>query len=64
MMGQHIEPETWHQLARIDEKQLKDFMANYRAQVAQVVNALPAHGDFVKQYAGASPDAWAKSVSG
>jgi hypothetical protein len=33
-------------------------MANFRAQVAQVVNALPAHGDFVQQYAGASPDAW------
>ena len=33
-------------------------MAKYRAQVAQVVNALPAHADFVKQYAGASPDAW------
>jgi tryptophan 7-halogenase len=58
MMGQRIEPETWHQLARVDEKQLKDFLANYRAQVAQVVNALPIHGDFVKQYAGASVDAW------
>ena len=29
-----------------------------RAQVAQVVNALPSHAEFVKQYAGASQDAW------
>jgi hypothetical protein len=33
-------------------------MAKYRAQVAQVVNALPTHGDFVKQYCDASEAAW------
>jgi len=33
-------------------------MANYRAQVAKIVNELPMHGDFVKQYCGASSDAW------
>ena len=33
-------------------------MAKHRAHVAEVVNALPPHADFVKQYAGASPDAW------
>jgi tryptophan halogenase len=58
MLGQHIEPETYHHLARIDDKQLKDYMAKFRASVAQVVNALPAHADFVKQYAPANPEAW------
>ena len=58
MMGQHIEPSTWHQFARANEKELKDFMAKYRTEVAQVVNALPLHGDFVKQYCGAGADAW------
>jgi hypothetical protein len=41
MMGQHIEPETYHHLARAMTTELKDFMTKYRAQVAQVVNALP-----------------------
>jgi tryptophan halogenase len=58
MMGQHIEPSTYHQFARANEKELKDFMAKYRTEVAQVVNALPLHGDFVRQYCGASAEAW------
>jgi len=58
MMGQDIEPRTYNHIARLDDRELKDFMANYRAKVAQVVNALPPHADFVRQYAGASPDAW------
>jgi hypothetical protein len=33
-------------------------MAKYRAQVAQVVNGLPSHGDFVKQYCPASESSW------
>jgi hypothetical protein len=33
-------------------------MAKHRVHVAQIVNALPAHADFVKQYAGARADAW------
>jgi hypothetical protein len=37
-------------------------MAKYRAQVAQVVNALPMHGDFVNQYCGAAPSAWERAV--
>ena len=38
-------------------------MAKHRAQVAQIVNALPTHADFVKQYAPASPDAWKGGAS-
>ena len=57
-MGQNIEPKGYHQYARIADRELKDIMANMRAKVAQVVNALPTHADFVKQYCGASPDAW------
>jgi len=58
MLGQRIEPQTYHHFARTNDRELKDYMAQHRAQVAQVVNALPAHADFVKQYAPASPDAW------
>jgi hypothetical protein len=45
-------------VARADDAQLKDFMTKYRAQVAQVINALPMHADFVKQYCGADESAW------
>jgi tryptophan halogenase len=58
MLGQRIKPGTYHHFARVNDRELKEFMAKHRAQVAQVVNALPAHADFVKQYCGASPDAW------
>jgi tryptophan halogenase len=58
MMGQDIQPKTYNHIARLDDRELKDYLSNYRTKVAQVVGALPAHADFVKQYAGASPDAW------
>ena len=56
--GQNIEPESYHYYARMNDKGLKDYMAKIRTQVAEVVNALPAHADFVRQYAGASAEAW------
>src|SRR5688572_8191865 len=58
MMGQHIEPRTYNHAAGLDDRELKEFMTKYRAHVAEIVNALPAHADFVKQYAGASLEAW------
>ena len=58
MMGQRIQPGAYHHYARINDKDLKEQMAKHRAHVAEVVNALPAHAEFVKQYAGASPEAW------
>jgi tryptophan halogenase len=58
MLGQRIKPETYHHFARTNDKELKEYMAKHRAHVAQIVNALPTHADFVKQYAGASADAW------
>jgi tryptophan halogenase len=58
MMGQDIEPQTYHQFARLGDRELKEFLRKYHAQVAEVVNALPQHADFVRQYAGANPEAW------
>jgi tryptophan halogenase len=58
MMGQRIEPETYSHFPMLDEPAAKEFMSKYRAQVAQVVNALPQHADFVKQYCPASEAAW------
>jgi len=58
MLGQRIQPGTYHHFARVNDEELKQYMAKHRAQVAQIVNALPPHAEFVKQYAGASPDAW------
>ena len=58
MLGQHIEPLTYHRFAGADDRQTKDFMTKHRAQVAQVVNALPPHAEFVQQYCGADESAW------
>jgi tryptophan halogenase len=58
MLGQRIKPGTYHHFARVNDRELKEYMTKHRTHVAQIVNALPAHADFVKQYAGASPDAW------
>lgn len=58
MMGQDIEPQTYHHFARLGDRELKEFLRKYHAQVADVVNALPQHADFVRQYAGANPEAW------
>jgi tryptophan halogenase len=58
MMGQHIEPRTYNHIALLGEREQKEFMTKYRAQVAEVVNALPLHDDFIKQYCPASEAAW------
>jgi tryptophan halogenase len=58
MMGQHIEPESYHQYPRMNEKDMKDFLAKHRAQVAEIINGLPSHADFVKQYCGTTEAAW------
>ncbi|MEJ0085716.1 MAG: tryptophan halogenase family protein [Pseudomonadota bacterium] len=57
-MGQNIEPKSYHHYARMSDANLAQYMAKIRADVARVVGALPAHGDFVRQYAGASAEAW------
>jgi tryptophan halogenase len=59
MMGQGIMPQGYHPFARIADAELQRFLASHRAQVARVVNALPKHADFVRQYCGASEKAWA-----
>jgi hypothetical protein len=57
-MGQDIEPTSYNHIARMDDRELKDFMTKYRAKVAETINALPLHADFVKQYCPASASAW------
>ena len=61
MMGQDIEPQTYHHFARLGDRELKDFLRKYHGNVAEVVNALPRHADFVRQYCAANPEAWSLS---
>jgi tryptophan halogenase len=58
LTGQNIEPQGYHHYACVNDKELKGYMAKIRERVADVVNALPMHADFVKEYCGASADAW------
>jgi tryptophan halogenase len=58
MMGQHIQPLAYTRFAHMAGRDLKEYMNRYRTKVADVVNALPLHADFVKQYCPASEAAW------
>ncbi len=58
LMGQDIEPQTYHRFVSLDDRQLKDYMRKYHARVAEIVSGLPRHADFVKQYCGASRETW------
>lgn len=58
MMGQDIEPRTYSHFAKLGDRELKEFMRKYHAKVAEVVNDLPRHADFVRQYCRASPETW------
>lgn len=58
MMGQGIEPRAYNPVARLNERELKEYMRKYHAKVAEVVNALPPHADFVRHYCAASPETW------
>ncbi len=64
MMGQGIVPQSYHHFARAEDRELTDFLDVYRARVAQVVRSLPLHHDFVKQYCGASANAWDRAMNG
>jgi tryptophan halogenase len=57
MLGQRIQPQSYHHFARVNDKELKEFMTKHRAHVASIVNALPTHADFVKQYCNATESA-------
>lgn len=51
MMGQGIMPKSYHPFARLmPEANLRDFLRQMKAQVAQAVDKLPEHDAFVKSY--------------
>ena len=54
-MGQGMYPEQYHHIAaEMSDDELLKFLQAIRSQVSQAVARLPAHADFVYQYAGAS----------
>lgn len=51
MMGQGIMPKSYHPFARLmPDAQLRDFLRQLKAQVAQMVDKLPEHETFLKSY--------------
>jgi hypothetical protein len=59
MMGQRIQPGAYHHYARINDKDLKEPDGEApRARRRRSSTRCPQHADFVRQYAGASPEAW------
>ncbi|MBC8025252.1 MAG: tryptophan 7-halogenase, partial [Steroidobacteraceae bacterium] len=60
MLGQHIQPDTYHPAARlVGEQELTKYLADFRSSVTQTVARMPAHQDFVNQYCKAANSAWA-----
>ncbi len=59
MLGQRIAPRSYHHGARIlPEQDLRKFLADFRASIAQTVERMPVHQDFVNQYCLASNSVW------
>jgi tryptophan halogenase len=59
MLGQRIMPKSYHHAARIpSDPELTKFLADYRASIAQTVERMPVHQDFVNQYCKSSTSVW------
>ena len=52
MLGQGLMPKSWHRLASLmDSTRLKQTLEHQRLAIASKVEAMPRHGDFIRQYA-------------
>jgi tryptophan halogenase len=59
MVGQRVIPHGYHPSADImDEKTLKKYLDDFRADVKRTVAQVPPHQDFVNQYCRAPADIW------
>ena len=59
MVGQRVIPHGYHPSADImDEKTLKKYLDDFRADVKRTVAQVPPHQDFVNQYCRAPEDIW------
>jgi tryptophan halogenase len=59
MLGQGIQPRTYHPAALIPGAQeLTKYLADFRASIAQTVARMPVHQDFVNQYCKAENSVW------
>ncbi|MFL9839492.1 tryptophan halogenase family protein [Sphingomonas sp. ST-64] len=58
MMGQGIEPQSWHPIAeKLTDDELDRTLARIREDVQRTVAGLPAHADYVARYCGATEPA-------
>ena len=58
MLGQGIEPQSWHPIAgKLNDDELDRLLGMIRQDVTRTVAGLPAHADYVARYCGASEPA-------
>ena len=51
MLGQGIEPKSYHPIVdMMDEQELRQFMQFQRQKVDTVLNQLPTHWEFINRY--------------
>ena len=58
MLGQGIEPQSWHPIAgKLNDDELDRLLGMIRQDVTRTVAGLPAHADYVARYCGAAEPA-------
>jgi tryptophan 7-halogenase len=58
MLGQGIEPQSWHPIAgKLSDDELDRLLGMIRQDVTRTVAGLPAHADYVARYCGAAEPA-------
>lgn len=58
MLGQGIEPQSWHPIAgKLNDDELDRLLGMIRQDVTRTVAGLPAHADYVARYCGATEPA-------
>jgi len=60
MLGQRIQPGTYHPAARlVGDQELTKYLADFRSSITQTVARMPVHQEFVNQYCKAANSVWA-----
>ena len=62
MLGQRLQPRAYHQLVQaLPDQDLSRLIENIRGTIAQAVDRMPSHQDFIDYYCKAGDEIWASA---
>ncbi len=62
MLGQRLQPQAYHQLVQaLPDQDLSRLIENIRGTIAQAVDRMPSHQDFLDYYCKAGDEIWASA---